>query len=113
MNVINVTRNTTVVAQEERAITFWSRFKGLLFTNILSCGQEILIRPCASIHTIGMPYCIDILFIDRADRVVKTVVGLKPYRFAGCAGSAYVIEVPTGTIGGTGTQLGDQVMVLK
>lgn len=110
-NIINVTRQRTLAEQGKMAINFWSRFKGLLFTNNFSAGQGILIKPCFSIHTIGMSYCIDILFIDSADTIVKMVVGMKPYRFASCAGSAYVIEVPTGTIEGTGTQLGDKILV--
>lgn len=111
MKVINTTRNIVLVERGERALTFWRRFKGLLFTKSFVCGQGILIKPCSSIHTIGMSYCIDILFVDGKDRVVKTVVGMKPYGIASCAGSVYVIEVPIGTVKRTGTQIGDKVLV--
>ena len=111
MNVINVTRQSLLVEQGEIALCFWSRFKGLLFKSAFSAGQGILIKPCSSIHTIGMSYPIDVLFMDRADRVTKIVVGMKPYGIASCSGSAYVIEVPIGTVLRTGTQVGDQVMV--
>lgn len=111
MNIINVTRKTTLVKQGKMALNFWSRFRGLLFTNDFPCGQGILIKPCWSIHTIGMAYCIDILFIDGNDRILKVICGMKPYRFASCRGSAYVVEVPVGTVTHTGTQCGDKVMV--
>lgn len=111
MNIINVTRHTRLAAQGKMALTFWSRLKGLLFTDFFPAGEGILIKPCASIHTIGMSYAIDILFVDEADRVIKTVIGIKPYRFAYCRGSSYVIEVPTGTVLNTGTKLGDEIRV--
>lgn len=111
VKVINVTQQMILAEQGRMAVNFWSRFKGLLFTDGFFAGQGILIKPCSSIHTIGMSYCIDVLFVNSTGKIVKIVIGMKPYRLTSCAGSAYVIEVPIGTIVGTGTQLGDQVIV--
>ena len=111
MKVTNITRKNLLVENGELALTFWSRLKGLLFTDDFPKGQGILIKPCSSIHTIGMAYSIDIIFVDEQDMVIKTVVGMKPYRLTSCRGSSYVIEVPMGTVMRTATQCGDKVMV--
>ena len=113
MNIINVTRQTRLVEQGKMAIDFWSRLRGLLFTKELPWGQGILIKPCSSIHTIGMAYYIDILFVDANDTIVKIVCGMKPYGLASCRASAYVVEVPTGTLMRTETKCGDKIMVCQ
>lgn len=94
------------------ARSFWARLKGLLLTEALHGGQGLLIKPCNSIHTIGMSYSIDILFVNSQDRVIKVAANIKPYRAVACKHSAYVIEFPAGTLARTGTQIGDKVEIL-
>jgi uncharacterized membrane protein (UPF0127 family) len=113
IKIINITRGTDLITRGEMALNFWRRLKGLLFTDSLLCGQGIVIKPCSSIHTIGMSYYIDILFVNAEDIIVKSVVAMKPYRMARCTDSIFVIELPAGTVQRTGTQIGDKVVVLN
>jgi uncharacterized protein len=78
------------------AETAFSRCRGLLGRSGLSSGEGILLRPASSIHTAFMRFPIDAVFLDRADRVLKVVNDLGPWRMAGCRGARAVLELPAG-----------------
>lgn len=111
MKIVNVTRETLLAASGVLAYSFWSRLRGLLFTDCLPAGRGLVIKPCSSIHTVGMAYSIDVLFVDHRHIVIRGLAALEPYRMARCPGSAYVIELPAGTLAATGTQVGDKVKI--
>jgi len=56
----------------------------------------MLLRPAASVHTAFMRFTIDVVFLDREDRVVKVAAELRPWRAAGCRGARTVLELPAG-----------------
>ena len=58
------------------------RMRGLLGRDGLTPGAAMLIQPCGSIHTFGMRFAIDVIFLDRSDQVVKVSLGVKPSRMA-------------------------------
>ena len=62
------------------ARTFAERAKGLIGTKDLPAGEGLLILRCNAIHTCFMSFPIDATFLDRADRVVKTVRKIRPWR---------------------------------
>lgn len=103
----NITRNTRLAANLRKADSFLSRLKGLLGTASLPEGEALLIVPCSSVHTFGMSYPIDVLFVDANHRVVKVAAWLSPGRIAWHRNSSYVIELPAGTIAVSQTQAGD------
>jgi uncharacterized protein len=74
----------------------WLRTKGLLGRADLPEGEGILLRPASSIHMAFMRFPIDAVFLDRADRVLKVVSDLRPWRMAGCRGARAVLELPAG-----------------
>ncbi len=75
----------------------------------LPTGRGILITPCSSIHMFFMRFPIDVVFLDKEDRVVKVVDGIKPWRTAMGRGGKKALELPTGTTASTGTQPGDHL----
>jgi uncharacterized membrane protein (UPF0127 family) len=94
------------------AVTFSARGKGLLGTASLEPGAGLLIQPCHSIHSFGMRYPIDAVFVDRAGHVVHTVSRMKPNRLTRHVFRSHaVLEVPAGTIETTGTEKGDRVRI--
>jgi uncharacterized protein len=108
--VRNETRDTFLVERGRVAATFWTRGKGLLGTSSLAPGDGLVIQPCHSIHSFGMQYQFDALFIDRVGKVLHTVSRMPPNRFSRHVFRAHaVIELPAGTIETTGTQNGDQL----
>ncbi|MCG8325407.1 MAG: DUF192 domain-containing protein [Thiotrichales bacterium] len=70
----------------------WERMRGLLARPPLTDTQGLLIRPCSSIHTIGMSFPIDVIFMDRSWRVVKTVSRIGAFRMSWCHGAEMVLE---------------------
>jgi uncharacterized protein len=92
------------------ARSFLARAWGLLGRSNLPRGAGLLIRPCRSIHTFGMRFPIDALFLNRDQQVVGLVHALKPQRISPIFVSAYgVIELPAGTLKATGTLTGHRV----
>jgi uncharacterized protein len=75
---------------------FGLRLCGLLALPPLAPGQALLLSPCNSVHTCFMRYRIDVVFIDRAGRVIKLVEALKPWRAAGAIGAAHTLELAAG-----------------
>ena len=62
------------------ARTFAERARGLIGTKKPLPGEGMLILRCNAIHTFFMSYPIDAVFLDRNDRIVKVVRGIKPWR---------------------------------
>jgi uncharacterized membrane protein (UPF0127 family) len=58
------------------------RMRGLLGRDGLPVGELLLLDPCGSIHTFGMRFSIDTLFLDAQWRVVGVRRGLRPNRMA-------------------------------
>ncbi|WP_269532031.1 DUF192 domain-containing protein [Chitinimonas sp. BJYL2] len=85
---------TTVWAAEHAA----ERMQGLLGRPVLKPGEAMLIQPCRLVHTFGMPYALDLAFLDRKGRVRKTVRAVKPARIAGCWTAHATLEMTAGEI---------------
>ncbi|SMC71859.1 DUF192 domain-containing protein [Sporomusa malonica] len=113
MKAINTTRQQRLGDNIKVAANFFSRLVGLLATPRLQAGAGLLIKPCNSVHTFGMRYPIDVVFVDSSHTVVKVVSGLKPCRLAAVRGAAYVIELPEGMASATFTQKGDKLEIIN
>lgn len=94
------------------ADTFFTRLKGLLGTSGLPEGQAFLIRPCNSVHTFGMRYDIDVLFVSQEGRILKIMAAMPPGRIAWCKESAYVLEMPSGIVAAKAVRTGDYLQIL-
>ena len=90
------------------ARTYGSRMRGLLNVRELETGLGLLIPRCNAIHTFFMRMCIDVVFVDGTWHVIRLFPAATPFRiFWGGWKAKSVIELPTGTIQRSGTQLGD------
>ncbi|HEU0231173.1 MAG TPA: DUF192 domain-containing protein [Burkholderiaceae bacterium] len=78
------------------AVGFVSRLRGLHAFQGLAWGCGLWIAPCGAIHTFGMGYAIDVLFLDRGHRIVRKVRHMRPNRIAWCAKARSVVELPAG-----------------
>jgi uncharacterized membrane protein (UPF0127 family) len=109
VTVRNETRATELARAEWRG-TIWGRARGLLGKASLADGAGIVIAPCSSVHMFFMRFAIDVAYVDRDGRVVKTVSRLRPYRISfGGTGAHAAIELPAGTLEATGTRPGDRL----
>lgn len=78
------------------ANTFLTRLTGLLRHKRLPMDEGLLIAPCSNVHTLGMRFPIDVVFLDRMGRVLHIRENLAPWRAAGRKGSAVVLELAAG-----------------
>jgi uncharacterized membrane protein (UPF0127 family) len=69
--------------------------------------EALLIAPCEAIHTFGMKWPIDAVFLDKGYRVCKIVSQLLPRRIAFCFSAASVLEFPAGALRPGAIQRGD------
>ena len=91
---------------------FWQRARGLLGRPAPEMGIAWLFERCRAVHTCGMGYPIDVIFIDRHGRVRKLVESLPPWRAACCPQAAHTLETCAGSIRRLGLRL-RQRLVLK
>ena len=78
------------------AVRWWSRLVGLLATPKLEDPCGLWIQPCNSVHTIGMRYAIDVIFVNRDGTIAKIVDRLPPWRAAGCRKAKSTLELRAG-----------------
>ena len=110
MKVVNATRGAVLGESVRSADTFRLRLKGLIGKDGLPRGEGLWISPCACIHSFGMRFEFDALFLGPDGRVVGLYGEFRRNRVSGFFGSALgVLELPGGTIGSTGTGIGDEI----
>lgn len=77
----------------------------------LEQGEGLLLEPCSAIHTFGMAFPIDAIFLNREGIVVHLIPRMKGLRVSRYVFKARsVLELRAGTIQETGTQVGDRLV---
>lgn len=113
MRVENRTRAVLLGDAIEVADTSSKRRTGLLKHAGLARGQGIWIVPCEAVHTFGMKFSIDVLFLNKKRKVLKIRADMGRRGIALCLRAHSVLELPAGTIAATGTQPGDELELIK
>jgi len=110
--IINSTKYTILAEKTEVANTPFRRLKGLLGRTSLEEGHSLVIKPCSSIHTFFMQFPIDVIFLDKDNKVAALAEALRPWRLFGAPlKGKLVIELPSGTITRTKTSKGDTIEI--
>lgn len=115
LRTINQTRGTVLCACVEEAKSVGARGKGLMGRTGLAQGSGMLIGcgpllPVMWIHTFFMRFPIDIVFLDRADKIIRVMPGVKPWRVtAPVFGAHRVLEIEAGAAERNLSRPGDQV----
>jgi uncharacterized membrane protein (UPF0127 family) len=107
--ITNLTRGALLATQLEVANTGPKRNKGLLGRKQLGPGEGLWITPCESVHTFFMQFPIDLVYLDRKNKVKKTRSTVPPWRISVCLSAHSILELPAGTIRATNTQAGDLI----
>lgn len=58
-------------------------------------GGPLLIPRCRSVHTFGMRFELDLMWLDAEGKVVRIDLAVPPWRVRSCAQADSVLEVPT------------------
>jgi len=85
------------------------RRKGLLGHKALSATEGLWIVPCEAVHTFGMRFPIDLVYLDRNKRVKKVRSDVPPWRLSVCVSAHSVLELAAGSIRRTKTKPGDSL----
>lgn len=109
LRIRNITRGAELARAADVADTSKKRRTGLLKHTSLPAGEGLWIVPCEGVHTFGMKFPIDVLFLDRKRKVLKIRAGMARARIAFCLRAHSVLELPAGTAAATGTLPGDQL----
>jgi len=73
-----------------------SRLLGLAWLDRGRAGSGLLIPRCASVHTFGMRFPLDLYFLDREGAVLRVRRQVPPGRIVSCRGADAVLELPAG-----------------
>ena len=109
--VLNKTKDTVVVEEVTLATSMWSRFWGLMGKKSLPDGRGLLIDPCSSIHMFFMRFPLDVVFLDKDDRVTKVVKEIKPWRMALGGGGKKALEIAAGAASTANIEAGDELLI--
>lgn len=112
VRIVNLSREVILAETAEVAETPSARRRGLLGREELPEGDGLLIVPCRQVHTLGMRFPIDVIFLDRNLVVLRAVKDLRPGRISPFVlGAQAALELPSGVVRRTGTREGDQLGV--
>jgi uncharacterized membrane protein (UPF0127 family) len=110
LNLIDITRATTVGTRITIADTSFARLIGLLGKRRLDSGCGLLITPSSGIHTFGMLFSIDVVALSRSFRVLRLWHRLAPFRLTSISLKTHsILELPAGQIRNCRIQVGDQL----
>jgi uncharacterized protein len=108
VRVINRTRDTVLAERAELATSPWSRFWGLMGRRDLPSGCGLVLQPGGGIHMWFMRFPLDVIHVDKRDRVTHVLRGIQPWRFGPLfVGGKWAIELPVG--GASDSQPDDEV----
>ena len=90
----------------EVAASVVARLRGLLGRPPLASHQGLLLSPCNMVHTAGMRYPLDLVFLRHDGRVLRVVSGVRPNRLRLCWRAWYTLELASGTAARCGIAAG-------
>jgi uncharacterized protein len=113
--IYNKTRESFIGTEISVADTYLTRLVGLLGKGRRWCqpGRGLWIHPSQGIHTIGMLFPIDIVFLSKEKRVLALEEYVRPFRVSSVhLNSESVLELPPHTIFQSRIQVGDLLEII-
>ncbi len=113
MKTVRIAKGGETIATVWHARGYFSRLRGLLGRRLVADGG-LLLTPCNAIHTIGMGYAIDAVYLDRQGKVLRVDPSLEPGRILPPQrGARHVLELPDGAAARRGISAGDKLEVIQ
>lgn len=110
MHVVNASRSTILGSRVRLLDNWWKRLKGFLGSPAPEPGEGVILTPCTAVHMYGMRYPLDVVFLDDRGVVVALYPELSPgSRTRVESRASHALELPSGAIATSGTELGDRV----
>jgi uncharacterized membrane protein (UPF0127 family) len=110
--VYNQTRECFLCLGVTPADTVLARLKGLIGKLKLKLDEGLWIVPSQGVHTVGVLFPLDLIYLDENHRVIHVIEHFPRFRIAPLrTQAASVLELPTHTIYSSQTQPGDQLII--
>jgi len=110
IQVRNSTRGVVLAQRADVANTLWKALVGLIPYRRLDAGGGMLLPGVGSIHTTGLRFSIDVIFINRTSDVIGLRRDVPPFRIAWAPrGTHSAVELPAGTLTLDSCGLGDRL----
>ena len=110
-SLVNVRTGSVIADVVEPALDSKSRRKGLLGRDTLADSHALVLAPCGSVHTFGMRFPIDVLFVAADGCVIKIVEQLGAWRMAGSLQACIAVELSTGSVQRHDVLTGDRLSI--
>jgi hypothetical protein len=110
---MNERTGAPVAETVEVAQTRAARRRGLLGRASLAAGAALVITRCNAVHTLGMRFAIDVVFVDSRGRVRKIARALPPRRIAFAMRASRAIEFGAGWLQPDAVCVGDRLYLLS
>jgi uncharacterized membrane protein (UPF0127 family) len=112
--VYNQTRECFLSLNVKAADTVFSRLKGLIGKFKLRSDEGLWVVPSQGVHTFGLLFPLDLIYLDENYRVIHLVEYLPSFRIGPLKTHAEsVLELPTHAIYSSHTQTGDQFVICR
>lgn len=100
MAVYQVLRDDVVLFDDVRlADDFRTRLVGLLRTRSLNPQQGLLLEKCRQVHTFGMKFDIDVIFLSREGEILELEKNMRPGKISRYVKAAFwVLELESGAL---------------
>jgi len=115
VSVYNRTQQTLMASEVTVADSYLRRLVGLLGRPPGWARPErgLWIIPSNAVHTLGMMFPIDVVFLDGGNQVVRTQEFLRPFRVSRiCLDAQSVLELSPRTISRSRTRVGDHLEII-
>jgi uncharacterized membrane protein (UPF0127 family) len=114
MRAYNLRNSNELANNVAVAESLLKRMKGLLGKSDMMPGEALWIKPCLSVHTFGMQFPIDIVFLDKKNKVAALIRNMHPNRLPRLnLRAASVLELPAGVLEATDTRIGDEIEIAR
>lgn len=111
--IINKTKGICIAQNGQEAATFFQRFLGLMLREGIAKDEALIFHNVNSIHMFFMRFPIDVVYLDKSNKVLKIKHSLKPWRMSSCVRAKATIELPSQKAKETAIEIGDSLEFIE
>jgi len=108
-SIVKEATGTVISSKAKIATSFGLRLKGLMFDKTLDEAGVLIFHNAPAIHTCFMRFAIDVVFLDKDNRVIKIYEAVKPWKMVFCPSSKLTIELPSHRAARRCLEIGDKL----
>lgn len=108
----NLSNGRTIAQNELIARTFFQRLTGMLTRRFSNSLDAIVFENCNAIHTFGMRFPLDVIFVDNSSHVAAVCANVAPWKIVSVREKrCTTIELPAGTLSDSLCSIGDIIEI--